>query len=1352
MMLLLQMVPVLLLMLALCISTTDGQTKEMPCSKLLRNTPLPCLCSLDDSNGTVINCDSVSFAKDFPVLPHRHRIHSFSQRSAGIQSLEAQLFTASDIPLKSVDFSDNILRRITERVFDGIEDTLEEIYLGKNKLGDQLNPVFSTSEFRRLGNLLILDLSANELKALQSDIFTGLTSLQMLHLEDNELDEIPAPSLKGLEALKTLNLQGNNIDEVSQTTFPELLQLSMLNLSNNDISTIHNQAFLNLKSLKTLFLANNRIRSLTPDAFDGLSSLETLDLSQNFIEAVPMTSLSKTPFLKRLVLHSNKIKSLDGIHMSELKALTYIDLSRNRIYGISPNTFVGVTSLKEIRLDINSVRKVTDRMFFGLEGLSDLSLNDNRILTFPTEALTGFRMLRKLSLDYNRVAAVSSEILTPVKKLEELSLAFNLISEIPDGTFREFDNLLLLNLHGNKIVDFSASKTEGIENTLLYLDIGYNEMTILPKLKFPKLLILSLARNRIARISRETFRELTEVRYLNLSYNSLDEISPTVFESMSNLESLDVQHNLLSQIADGTFRNLSLKHVNLRFNRLTEIPEKTFHNLPKLEVVDLSENNIQTIATSAFDGVPNIKVLNLRNNKLSMFRGDIFSNETEINKLDLSYNDITYLYPNSFSVHPKLRDLDLSYNGLTFFPGEIINPIHSLQSINLEGNKLQSVGDGYFSNMPNLRSVYLQNNEITLIGESAFQNSSHLYRIQLQNNKISFMAEKAFNGLSRLQLDLNGNRLNSLPNEIFSRTNGLKLETINLAHNEFREFPTSALKRQYSFLEKANFSSNRIITLPSNADVLVNIKDLDLSNNPLSAEAHHVLFAEPKSVRLLNVASTGVTTLPLIESPFLKVLNLSGNRISGMNSETFQRASMLCELDLSFNEIPNLSVNMAPAWNKLPHLRHLDLSSNPIRYITQSDFNHLSNLRELKISNLSYVSEMECDGLRNLPKLRRLFMFGYHSLRYLDSKQCLQFLMGLERLSIEIKEAHLKDQLQAVYSPRLSDVTVSGRSLSSLSSSAFAGMLSPSIRISLMGTSVSSFSDKLFLPLPLSSKIHLSLSNNRLRRLSPELLSALDNKQMSVDLKGLESNPITCDCNVHPFWRWIQDKISSNSIDRQPGIASILNVECLEPSNLRGRKVSSATPEDLTCGDTTAATTTTTTALPPPPSTSRWPSTHHNDNDIIFEPPVTKRPPIHSSVPTRTGSRNSLTKVDTMIIGIVAGVVAFVCILIIIICIVRLRRARPHYTAGPLAGPLAFRAQGKCTCLKPPPNSCTCYPMYPVSVPYPTLGPPGSSPHHKMLPPPLPPPPALLNTMGRQGRPKNTPYYVTYPDSDNDNR
>lgn len=155
------------------------------CKEVFTNYPsirLPCLCSTSDdeqqlSNATFVDCDFVSFFGDFPTLPFRSKIITFSQRFAGIQNLEPQLFTASDIKIENLDFSHNLIRRLRERMLDGIDKSLIQLNFSHNHLGDQLNPIFATNEFYSLPNLKILDLSYNQLKALDSNIFKGIQNL-----------------------------------------------------------------------------------------------------------------------------------------------------------------------------------------------------------------------------------------------------------------------------------------------------------------------------------------------------------------------------------------------------------------------------------------------------------------------------------------------------------------------------------------------------------------------------------------------------------------------------------------------------------------------------------------------------------------------------------------------------------------------------------------------------------------------------------------------------------------------------------------------------------------------------------------------------------------------------------------------------------------------------------------------------------------------------------------------------------------------------------------------------------------------------------------------------------------------
>lgn len=59
------------------------------------------------------------------------------------------------------------------------QDTLIELRLTDNLLGDSLNPIFSTIEFQALTNLRLLDLSGNKIKAIEEGILKGCTKLDV---------------------------------------------------------------------------------------------------------------------------------------------------------------------------------------------------------------------------------------------------------------------------------------------------------------------------------------------------------------------------------------------------------------------------------------------------------------------------------------------------------------------------------------------------------------------------------------------------------------------------------------------------------------------------------------------------------------------------------------------------------------------------------------------------------------------------------------------------------------------------------------------------------------------------------------------------------------------------------------------------------------------------------------------------------------------------------------------------------------------------------------------------------------------------------------------------------------------
>ena len=133
--------------------------------------------------------------------------------------------------------------------------------------------------------------------------------------------------------------------------------------------------------------------------------------------------------------------------------------------------------------------------------------------------------------------------------------------------------------------------------------------------------------------------------------------------------------------------------------------------------------------------------------------------------------------------------------------------------------------------MPQLRTLKLAMNEIESISETAFQNSSQLQYIDISHNNISQLKSDVFNGILRLQLDASYNNMTYIPEKLFEKRKVFRLESIDLSHNQFTEIPVNVLQNQYFSLETLKISHNNIKVIPSDANILTNVKEMDLSFN-----------------------------------------------------------------------------------------------------------------------------------------------------------------------------------------------------------------------------------------------------------------------------------------------------------------------------------------------------------------------------------------------------------------------------------------------------------------------------------------------------------------------------------------
>ncbi|XP_053672304.1 chaoptin [Anopheles nili] len=1259
-----------------------------PCTDLDALLKIPCRCNIETAGNNSqyvfvnVNCDRTTLTAPFPSgIP----IISFSQRNSGHQTLPD--LSIVNAPVRKLDFSNNALRSFgTKTLFTSVAEYLTELRLANNLLGDSLNPIFSTDVLQALQALKVLDLSGNRIIALEESIFDGNRRLVELYLDQNKITTIPVAALKELPSLKLLSLRSNRIDMLEPDAFNFSNKLERLDLRNNRIRSLKSKVFANLGSMKEVLLAGNQLGHVDERALAGMDVLQKLDLSDNLLSEFPSEALGSVVALKVLNISLNNIAKLESNHLAQMRSLQILDISRNSIATILPGTFREQLLLKYLDLSLNSLRTIEDDAFEGLDNLQTLILRDNNILFIPGSALGRLPKLSNLYLDFNRVAALSSSILKSIQpeNIRYLSLSRNVIRELPGDSFAAFRKLIYLDISGNSLGVIGEDTFKGLESTLLEIKLSYNRIASLRKIALPKLRRLDLSSNSIDDLAIDSFHGLPNLLYLNVSGNEhIGQVTRTMIYPLAKLQVIDVSHCGLRMLqADLFHNNTDLRIALLNHNQLKVIEEGTFLNLNNLFDLSLASNGLEQLRPRSFVNTVNLRSLNLRQNALQELRADMFTTETALEVLDVSDNALKGFTSNTLKIHPRLRKILLANNRLEVFPPELIAGLDLLEVLDLSGNRISTVQQLDFGRLANLRELYLRENVIDSVQDMAFHNSSQLQVLDLASNRLERLSERSFEGTLRLEmLDLSDNRLVSLPEQLLAKSRVQRLERISLAGNKLAGVPVAAFGDQHDTLQTLDLSRNVIREVPRAGHMLmINTKHVDFSYNPLTPEAIATLLGQPKTARTLNLAGTGVRELPVLETPYLRALNLSHNSIAAVSPKAFEKVTLLERLDLSHNAIVDAD-GLRDIWPKLGLLGYLDLSANPIRSITAHTFERLDGLTELHIRELPELARLEKNAFKPLKDLAVLEAYQYAKLGYLDVQGIVQELPALAAIDIEAKDANLEsDQLQVLHHPKLHTLGLHGYALQSLSSGAFAGLRNRFLTVRLHNTSLTALPPGLLLPLPRSAHIDFSIEGSRVSTLTQPFLSSLDDRKNSIQIEGLASNPVRCDCQARAFRRWI---LAAKVPDQ---------VRCASPPPVAGRLLTEVGDIELVCESrnkpaaqpTQPAQPVSSTGTRPTPTISFYNYTSEvqmtksaatTEHDIIWSmPPVS---PVSSSTTTRTkgskskvagssGAMPPLKKMpsandDTLIIGIVGGVVVFIFLLIICICICRLKMNNDSY-------------------------------------------------------------------------------------------
>ncbi|XP_055309698.1 leucine-rich repeat neuronal protein 2-like [Sitodiplosis mosellana] len=288
----------------------------------------------------------------------------------------------------------------------------------------------------------------------------------------------------------------------------------------------------------------------------------------------------------------------------------------------------------------------------------------------------------------------------------------------------------------------SANKSAALAN----VDFDNNGIEIVTQFPTLEIHTLSLRRNKIRKIEKRAFYNLTLLEKLDLSDNKLTHaaMQRDVFEGHYNQQELEPLINL--------------KWLSLAGNDLHTLDPDLFDHLPNLETLLLCHNQFAIMdanSAGAISSIPHLKVLDLSFMELRKIPETTLHGPRELKVLNLTGNLFTEI-PDDIRLARNLVELVMDDVPIVHIGGNYSRfpRLPKLETLSLSFmSRLVSIEEGAFENLPALRHLSIRSNmHFSSIHPHAFANPDvelqphvewpPLQSLILYNNNLSTISEK----------------------------------------------------------------------------------------------------------------------------------------------------------------------------------------------------------------------------------------------------------------------------------------------------------------------------------------------------------------------------------------------------------------------------------------------------------------------------------------------------------------------------------------------------------------------------------------------------------------------------------
>jgi len=253
-------------------------------------------------------------------------------------------------------------------------------------------------------------------------------------------------------------------------------------------------------------------------------TVEKIELSGNKLFPINRSYFLKFESLQVLFLSNCNLKG----HIRLPKSLTWFDYSYNKITIDSLKIMLNNTrslqhfKMKSKNLNAKEILRILPR------GIQYLVLNGNSLTSLGQDDLKGCIHLISFHCDSCSLKVIEANAFDCVENITQIVLSTNLLVDLPDKIFQTLKHLSILDMTGNKLEQFNASKLgmQYVEQLLL----GYNRISKID-LKHCKVIVVNFANNNISRLDAAALGSSPFMVEAHFQRNRIREISERAFEN-----------------------------------------------------------------------------------------------------------------------------------------------------------------------------------------------------------------------------------------------------------------------------------------------------------------------------------------------------------------------------------------------------------------------------------------------------------------------------------------------------------------------------------------------------------------------------------------------------------------------------------------------------------------------------------------------------------------------------------------------------------------------------------------------------------------------------------------------------